>query len=185
MENSLWRGYGPVLRHCWVNEWAVTTTTVIFTWVLNWLFQYLFCVLLWNLTHFGAMASPLPGFETVDLLWGNDGSLMPNLEGQHISLCVAPCSKPVQHAWPYQQLCCQRTLFQKRWITRLILWKIIWRHSDEMFCQWGMAVITAFSILIFVTTSHLAVTWVWPQSQAMLCCNSRIYWDMSKPSKQW
>jgi hypothetical protein len=55
----------------------------------------------------------------------------------------------------------------------------------ECFVNEGWAVITAFSIFIFVTTSHLAITWVWLHSQAMVCCNSKIYWAVSKPSKQW
>jgi hypothetical protein len=52
-------------------------------------------------------------FETAEFLWDEDFSPtpVPNLEGQGVSVCPVPRSKPVRYGWPYHQLgCTRRTL---------------------------------------------------------------------------
>jgi hypothetical protein len=87
----------------------------------------------------------------------------PNLEDQGISLSLVPPLKPVQHGWPYQQLCCRRHSVRVHWCTqapshsnRVLLTR--WRHhrgGPHLYLElatsnangWHVAVSTAQKIL--------------------------------------
>jgi hypothetical protein len=101
----------------------------------------------------------------------------PNVENQGISLSLAPPSKPVQHGWPCQQLCCRRHSFRVHWCTQAPspsnkILSTRWRYYRGVFPICYMLLIAFFTIRVYALNRNLLFIRHQPRQHNLNCTDS-------------